>query len=60
MSTQKPSWVLPFAVLSGMVLAFSLYIVVVDQDLNAIFVGLVIVIILYAVFRYVGRLLVVR
>jgi len=45
-----------FIVLSALVLAFSLYIVLIVQDFTAILVGILIVVILYPVLRFIGRL----
>ena len=55
-SAKKRRWMLPWVVLSALVLVFSAYIVVIDQDLTAILVGIVIVLILYVLFSYIGRL----
>jgi hypothetical protein len=59
-SGRKPRWLLPFFVLAGLYLTLSAYIAVVDYDFTAILVGILIVLILYIVFRYVARLAVVR
>jgi len=60
MSKRRPAWILPFAVLSAFYLIFSLYTWLVDQDLDAIFVGLFIVLVLYLIFWSVARFVVHR
>jgi len=55
-SNRRPLWMVAFIVLSALVLAFSLYIVLIVQDFTAILVGILIVVILYPVLRFIGRL----
>jgi hypothetical protein len=56
-SRRWPRWLLPWLVLSGLVVAYSLYIVAVFQDLTAFLVAVLIVVLLYVIFRYSGGLL---
>jgi hypothetical protein len=48
---RRRTWMVAFGVLSGLILAFTVYIVLVDQDLTAILIGILIVVILYVIFR---------
>jgi hypothetical protein len=55
-ANRKPLWMVAFIVLSALVMAFSVYIVLIDQDLTALLVGILIVSIVYPTLRFVGRL----